>query len=189
MGYPKNTINTGLALELVASDTLPIPHPSLQKLSGTATGVAPTLNSLVDTAGDFIVGKEGSGPVQPGDVVYNTTAMTSASVVSITSDTVIVLDADIFGTLAFNDNYKIFLIADLQGLAPSESQGCLLYVGSNSATRTYANGFVDLKVKTSAGSIVTFSSFPVGEYLPIQVLQLYSTGTDTTAAKNCIAIW
>lgn len=183
MGYPKNTINTGLALEVVASDSLPIPHPSLQKLSGIATGVSATLNSLVDTAGDFIIGKDGSGPVQPGDVVYNTTAMTSASVVTVSSDTVLVLDADIFGSAAFNDSYQIFMAVDLQGLAQSKAEGCILYVGSSSGTN------VNIKVKTSAGSIITFTNFPVGEYLPVQVLQLYSTGTDSASAKNCIAIW
>ena len=54
---------------------------------------------------------------------------------------------------------------------------------------TVATSFVDVKVKTSAGSIVTFSNFPVGEYLPVQVLQLYATGTDAAADNNCLAIW
>ena len=36
---------------------------------------------------------------------------------------------------------------------------------------------------------VTFTNFPIGHYLPVQVLQLYSTGTDTPVQNNCIAIW
>ncbi len=36
---------------------------------------------------------------------------------------------------------------------------------------------------------LTFSNFPVGEYLPLQVVQLYATGTDAAADNNCLAIW
>jgi hypothetical protein len=54
---------------------------------------------------------------------------------------------------------------------------------------TVATSFVDVKVKTTAGSIVTFSNFPVGDYLPVQVLQLYKTGTDAAAQNNCVGIW
>ena len=35
MAYPKITVNTGLSLEVIASDTLPIPYPGLSTLSGT----------------------------------------------------------------------------------------------------------------------------------------------------------
>ena len=67
------------------------------------------------------------------------------------------------------------------------SSGCLLYVGSSEATMDVAKSYVDVKVKTSAGSIVTFSNFPVGEYLPVQVLQLFATGTDAAAdEKVCV---
>ena len=52
-----------------------------------------------------------------------------------------------------------------------------------------AKSFVDVKVKTVSGDIVTFSNFPVGDYLPLQILQLYATGTDAAADKNCLAIW
>ena len=189
MGYPKNTINTGLALEVIASDTLPIPHPSQQKLTGVATGTSATLNSLVDTGGDFLIGSEGSGSVQEGDVVYNTTASTSATVVTVSSNTVLVLDTDIFGAAAFNDSYQIFMNGDFEGLAQAAAQGCVLFVGSSTAPAAIADGYVDIKVKTSAGSTVIFSSFPVGEYLPVQVLQLYSTSTSAASATNCIAIW
>ena len=74
-------------------------------------------------------------------------------------------------------------------VAVDPQQCCLLYVGSNDATMTVGDSYVDVRVKTIAGSIVTFTNFPVGEYLPIQVLNLYSTGTSAAAANNCIAIW
>jgi hypothetical protein len=54
---------------------------------------------------------------------------------------------------------------------------------------TVDDSFVDVKVKTVAGDTITFWRFPVGNYLPVQVVQLFETGTDTAAQNNCIAIW
>lgn len=54
---------------------------------------------------------------------------------------------------------------------------------------TIGDQYGDVKVKTTQGDIVTFSNFPVGEYLPLQIVQLYSTGTDTTIRNQCLAIW
>ena len=93
------------------------------------------------------------------------------------------MSADIFTS---PENYKIFLN---NGSSLDSSEGCLLYVGSSESTMTVATSFVDVKVKTTAGSIVTFSNFPVGDYLPVQVLQLYKTGTDAAAQNNCVGIW
>ena len=52
-----------------------------------------------------------------------------------------------------------------------------------------AKSFVDVKVKTISGNDIIFSNFPVGKYLPIQVLQLFSTGTDAAARNSCVSIW
>ena len=51
MAYPKITVNTGLVLNPIASDTLPIPSPDLPQLSGTTT--AATSSKLVDVGADF----------------------------------------------------------------------------------------------------------------------------------------
>ncbi len=177
MAYPKITVNTGLSLEVIASDTLPIPSPSLPVLSGTTT--AATTDKLVDVGADF-------SNVNVGDIVYNTTDNTSASVVAIDSSTILEISADIFTS---PEDYKIFLGGPNGSSRIDSSEGCLLYVGSNDATMDVAKSYVDVKVKTIAGSIVTFSNFQVGKYLPVQVVQLYATGTDAAADNNCIAIW
>lgn len=260
MSYPKITVNTGLAIQVIASDSLPIPNPDLQTLSGTASGLTtgtatanvvntlednsadfesavlplPVLvgdyafeissgnsaavtvvlsateltlasdvfplgneayaiireNTLVDIDGLFSDGYGGTGPVTVGDIVYNTTANTSAVVASVSNNTTIGLNADIFGSsVTYNDSYKIFMGGVSSLVAVDPQQGCLLYVGSNDSTMTVGDSYVDVRVKTVSGSIVTFTNFPVGEYLPIQVLNLYSTGTSAAAANNCIAIW
>jgi len=177
MAYPKITVNTGLALKLIASDTLPIPSPDLPTLSGTTTAV--TADKLVDVGADF-------SNVSVGDIVYNTTGDTSVSVTAIDSTTILSVSADIFGS---PQNYTIYLGGPNGSVRIDSSEGCILYVGSSEATPTIANSYVDVKVKTVAGSVVTFSNFPVGEYLPIQILQLFATGTDASSKDNCIAIW
>jgi hypothetical protein len=47
--------------------------------------------------------------------------------------------------------------------------------------------YVDIKVKTVGGEDVQFNNFPVGEVLPVQVVQVFETPTITNA--RLIAIW
>ena len=255
MAYPKITVNTGLALELISSNTLPIPAPGLPVISGTSTGIANgtandnVVDQLVDTTANFlaatpplpvvvgdrvisIVSGAATAAVAPigatviplgadifpngtetyaivkvnhlivsgetfitkgvsvGDIVYNTTAGTSATVTAINSEVDLTLSDTLFdGSETWDDNYKIFLGGPNGSSRINSSEGCLLYVGSSDASMDVEKSFVDVKVKTTAGSIVTFSNFPVGKYLPVQVVQLFDTGTDASADNNCLAIW
>jgi hypothetical protein len=177
MAYPKITVNTGLALEVISSDTLPIPDPDVPVISGTTT--AATTDKLVDVGADF-------SEVEVGDIVYNTTDNTSATVVAIDSSTILEVSADIFTS---PEAYTIFLGGPNGSSRINSSDGCLLYVGSNDATMDVAKSYVDIKVQTTAGSDITFANFPVGNYLPIQILKLYTTGTDAASRNSCIAIW
>ena len=174
MAYPKNTINVGSALEVIASDTIPIPTIGITPVSGTTTGT--TTDKLVDSNANFIL-----ADLRVGDIVYNTTNNTVATVTSVDGETELLLSANIMAT---GQTYTIYL-----DNASNSSDGCLLYVGSSQASLTLANSFVNIKVKTTAKDIVTFSNFPVGQYLPVQVLQLFYTGTDIAAINNCVAIW
>ena len=97
MAYPKITVNTGLAQEIIASYTLPIPSPYLPVLSGTTT--ATTASKLVNAGANF-------SSVSVGDIVYNTTDNTSASVTAIDSSTILSISANIFTS---PENYTIFL--------------------------------------------------------------------------------
>lgn len=177
MAYPKITVNTGLAQEVISSDTLPIPSPNIPVLSGTTT--AATANKLVDVGADF-------SNVSVGDIVYNTKDDTSATVTAIDTSTILSLSADIFTS---PEEYKIFLGGPNGSSRIDSSEGCLLYVGSNDATMDIAKSYVDIKVQTTAGNDITFANFPVGSYLPIQILKLYTTGTDAASRNSCIAIW
>ena len=191
MAYPKITVNTGLAREIIASDTIPIPAPDLSVLSGTTT--ASTTDKLVDVGADF-------SNVNVGDIIYNTTDNTSATVTAIDTSTILSVSADIFTS---PEDYEIFLGGPNGSSRINSAEGCLLYVGSNASivqdiqpTNPVAPGvgsadprYVNIRVKTTAGNLITFENFKVGNYLPIQVVQLMSTSTTAAARNTCVAIW
>ena len=58
----------------------------------------------------------------------------------------------------------------------SGNNGCVLYVG----------GAGTLKVTTVGGDEVTFVGVTAGSFIPVQVLQVFATGTSAT---NIIALW
>ena len=172
MAYPKITVNTGKAIQVIASDTIPIPSPNAVQLTGTTS--ASTTDKLVAVGSDF-------SNVVIGDIVYNTTDNTVATVTAIDSSTILSISADIFTS---TEDFIVFQAGPRVEQRIESSTGCLLYVGSSSTDTA-----LDVKVKTIAGSVVTFTQFPVGDYLPLQVTQVYATGTDANADNNCIAIW
>tara|TARA_R100001224_G_scaffold50508_3_gene29233 strand:+ start:1815 stop:2336 length:522 start_codon:yes stop_codon:yes gene_type:complete len=173
MAYPKITVNTGKALEVIASDTIPIPSPNAVQITGDATSAV--TNKLVDSGAPF-------GNVVVGDIVYNTTDDTVATVTAVDSASTLSLSADIF---AVGEVYIVFQGGPRFEQRIESSTGCLLYVGTNNVSTLN----VDIKVKTIAGSVVQFKGFPVGEYLPVQVVQLFANGTTDVSDNNCVAIW
>ena len=222
MAYPKITVNTALALEILASDTLTIPAPDLPVLSGTSTGItsgtanANVVSELVDTTTDFLAATPPL-PVVVGDTVISIVSGAATAAIAPITATGIALGADIFpdgnetyaivkashlivsgetladdlfgGSATFNDNYTIYLGGPNGSSRINSAEGCLLYVGSSLSPMTLAGSYTTVKVKTVAGNDVTFNNFPVGNYLPIQILQLFLTGTDAVSRNNCVAIW
>jgi len=151
------------ALAVIKSDNANIPFPAEVK-SGTNTSAV--TDQLVDSAGDFI-----NAGVKTGDIMYNTTDGLAATVVSVTSATVIVLNADIFAASS-----KAFTIYQASPQTTIGNQGCNLYIG----------GAGNVKVTTIGGDIVTFTAPTLGQVLPVQVIKLHSTGTSATLVN---ALW
>lgn len=56
------------------------------------------------------------------------------------------------------------------------NSGCILYVG----------GSGNIKVKTASGNDLTFTGLNAGTFVPVQVVQVFSTGTTAT---NILALW
>lgn len=145
------------------------------------------LKTLIDASRDF-----GALGVSSGDIVYNTTANTQA-VVQFVNGSVLSLDVDIFGTpTTFNNSYTIYLSGGKGSATVMDSSDCcLLYVGTDTVngSMTLATQYVDVRVLTCGDNEVIFKNFKVGEYLPVQIKQLFSTGTSVSARESCLAIW
>ena len=150
-------LQAGQAIAVVPSDTISIPAAGGVQQSGAAT--ATTATKLVNSAGAFTT------TVSVGDIVINTTDGTTATVTAIDSDTTLSISADI---MASGEAYVIY--------AAAEENGCVLYVGVTG----------DVKVKTAAGNDVVFTGVPAGSFMPVQVTQVFATGTTAT---NIVALW
>ena len=142
MAYPKITVNTGLALQVIAADSIPIPYPGCPQLTGNNT--ANTTDKLVDVGADF-------SNVVVGDIVYNTATGTIATVTAVDSSAILSLSADIFQNSP-NDTYIVFQGGPIFEQRIESSSGCLLYIGSSATISGAGDEYVDVCVDTVAGS-------------------------------------
>ena len=184
-----NTTNVGnTTITQVDTSILETGAPIFLQAAGGENYIVLRSSVLIDTGKNFT-----TLGVSAGDIVFNTTASTQALVLFV-NGSVLTLDTDIFGSsTTFDDNYKIFL-AGGKGAQPTVMQSadcCLLYVGTNTdpAAMTDATQYVNIRVLTCSNNDVTFTNFKVGEYLPIQIKQLFDTGTSPSARTSCLAIW
>ena len=163
MAYQK--LQLGLAADVIPSDTIDIPLESSSNISG---GTTATVASKLEDSGspDF----ETITGLTIGAIVVNTTTNTIATVTAIDSAHVLSLSADIFAG-AFPENYIIYL-----NPKANHGVGAILYVGAVG----------DVKVKTTSGSVVTYVGINAGTFMPVQVTQVFATGTTAT---NIIANW
>ena len=157
MAYQK--LQVSRALQVIKSDNASIPYPSVVE---TGTNSTIVVGALEDLSATFVTNN-----VQVGDVVYNTTTGTAATVTRILDNTRLFLNADIF--LAAGDAYIIYT----QNI---KAEGCVLYVGTGG----------NLHVLTHGGDDVVFSNVLGGTFIPVQVLKVFSTGT---SAANIVALW
>ena len=185
MAYPKITVNTGLALQVIAADSIPIPYPGCPQLTGNNT--ANTTDKLVDVGADF-------SNVVVHDIVYNTATGGIATVTAVDSSTILSVSSDIF-TNAPNDTYIVFQGGPVFEKRIDSSSGCLLYIGSSATISAVGDEYVDVCVDTVQGTIqkphtVIFKNFKVGNYLPVQVRKLRSAGSSSSIRNQvCIALW
>ena len=268
MAYPKITVNTTQAIQVIPSDTIPIPNPNFI----AATGVGNKVDSGVNTsaAANKLIDNLSSWtsttpplPVVVGDVVYNTTTPANAAVTAVDSATQLAfgsnifpispenylivrqnalvddevdfvakgvkvgdivlntdnasiatvtalvstdeltLSANIFGTdSTYNDNFRIYSQNEGNQFYPaylglnggnattSNNPGCLIYVGDTGTINTGAdaasNQYKNVTVRTVSGEVISFNNFPVGHYLPVQVVQVMAGGTN---ANSLLGIW
>lgn len=151
------------ALRTHKSDDANIAYPNAIE---TGTNTTNTASKLIDSAATFITNN-----IKTGDIVHNDTDETSATVVSVDSQTQLTLNANIF--TATGKVFTVYAASPQTGLG---NTGCFLYVG----------GTGNVSVVTIGNDIATFFAVPAGTTLPVQVLKLRSTGTTAT---NVVALW
>lgn len=150
-------LQTATAIAVIPSNNANIPFPS-PAATGSSTSV--TASQLVDSAATFVTKN-----IQVGDIVYNTTSGTAATVVQIVSQTVLLLNANIF--TAASQNYVVY--------SQTLKEGCVLYVGNGG----------DLEVVTAGGQVVTFYGVVTGSFIPVQVIKVTANST----ASRIVALW
>lgn len=155
MAYQK--LQGSSVLSVIPSDNNVLPTSAV---SITGTNTSAVANQLVAAAGTF-----SSQTVFPGDVVYNITDGSAATVINVLSDTEVKLNANIFAATG-----KSF------ALYRPEKGGAVLYIGGDG----------DVSVETANGSSAVFVGLLAGTFMPINVTKVKSTGTTAT---NIIAIW
>jgi hypothetical protein len=151
------------ALRVIPSDNANIPFPASIEI-GTNTSV--TASYLVDSTATFV-----TNHVATGDIVYNLTDGTAATVLVVVNETTLLLNSDIFQ--ATSKNYNLFQASSQTTIG---NQGCNLYVG----------GAGNITVVTIGQDVITFNAVIVGSVLPIQIIKLLSTGTTATLVN---ALW
>ena len=153
------------ALNAYPSDNANIPFPTVIT-SGINTSAH--VNTLTDSSADFI-----NDNIKEGDIVYNVTAGTSATVVNVKDADQLDLNADIFTDL--DKEYIVYQASPQTGLS---NQGCYLYIGESDRSK--------VTVTTIGGDIITFYGVLEGEVLPVQVIKLWA---ENTAAAKILALW
>jgi uncharacterized protein (AIM24 family) len=151
------------ALKVLPSNDADIPFPAVAQAGVNTSVVA---SQLVDTAATFV-----TNSVRTGDIVYNTTDGTAATVVSVTNQTTLVLNANIFLATA-----KSYVVYQASAQTTIGNQGCVLYIG----------GPGNVAVTTNGGDTVTLVGLNAGQFVPVQVTKVALTGTSAT---DIIALW
>jgi hypothetical protein len=154
-----------VGIEVYKSDDANIPVPA-EATSGTTTS-APTSSDLVQTGQTF------ESTVKAGDIVYNTTDGTAATVTNVVSDTELKLNA---GIMATGEDYVVYQ-ASRQSSGHDAGNGCVLYLGG-------VDG--NLRVTTIGGQVLNFTGLKGGDFFPVQVKKVHATGT---TLSNIIALW
>jgi hypothetical protein len=146
------------ALRIIPSDNANIPYPTVI-LEGTNASSGGT---LVDTAVDFI-----KSNVKPGDIVVLNDESGTATVISISDENTLKINADIFSVEDLP--YTIYQSSPQTGLG---NPGCYLYINETGAAT----------VITIGGDEVDFKDLQAGTILPVQVIKYI-------AGAPAIALW
>jgi hypothetical protein len=157
-----NKTQYGRALEIIPSDTVPIPNIATEVVRATTTDE--TTNRLICDTVNFI-----ELNVNQMSILYNLTQLTSTFVVSVLNENGLSLADDIMAT---GDEFVIYNEADIAG--------CALYIPVKEAPGT-------VTVKTVGGDVVTFYRLSAGDIiLPVNVSMVFDS---TSGVDPILGLW
>jgi len=160
MAYQK--LQTSAALDVIPSNTVPIPDRATKVLDGTADfSVAGTLTDVGTT---FL-----SAGIQKNAIVYNVTDQKAYFVLDVTDDLNLSITSIAGGSAAAK--YYIY---------NAPTNGCVLYVGTGGDVAVEFSEPSD----SPSGELI-FKNVPNAAFLPVQVVRV----DDTTTATDIIALW
>jgi hypothetical protein len=165
--------NPTRALKVIPSDNCNVPYPTALA-SGTSTNTS--TNELIDDNIVFFVNPVIGGRqylVNVGDVVYNISSQTAATIVEVIDKDTLLLNADI---IVSGDNYIIYQEGPTTGQG---NQGCLLYIGSSAST--------SLHITTIGQDEITIPKVELGLFV-IQTKKVWKTDTEF-ADGEILALW
>lgn len=166
----QNILQGYVAIEVNKSDNANIPFPA-KVVAGVSDSI--TANQLIATSStDFVAAN-----VKIGDIVYNETEGTAATVLDIIDPQTLLLNADIFQLVGGTEEFVVYGANPMDNLQDANN-GCVLYIGKSG----------NLKVTTIAGQTVTFTALPIG-FFPVQVKKVWGKNGDAGMADNIIALW
>lgn len=152
------------AIQVIPSDNNDIPNPALQILSGVSNASTSNFQFVANIVLDNL-------GIQPGDIIYNVTQQTSATIISYPiGGNILDLNADAFTT----GGCSFIIFAGTQNDA--SKGGCVIYCGSG------GNFIAD----TIGGDQASFSGITNGQIVPVQVRKVYATGI---GSSNLVALW
>ena len=161
MAYQK--LQTSAALDVIPSNTVPIPDRATKVLEGTADfSVAGTLTDVGTT---FL-----SAGIQKNAIVYNVTDQKAYFVLDVTDD----LNLSITNIAGGSAAAKYYIYN-----APTN--GCILYVGTGGTVAVEFNEPTD-----NAFGESLFKNVPDASFLPVQVIRVDESNT---TASDIIALW
>ena len=162
MAYQRLQVSEGLAV--IPSNTVPIPDPATEVISGTADfSVAGTLTDVGTT---FL-----SAGIQTNAIVYNITAGIAYFVTAVTDDLNLALSPSSAGGAA--DEYVIYNAA---------TKAATLYIGTTGDLVVEMASERDSQATPS----LTFYNVPSSAFLPILVTKV---GISSSPNMNIIALW
>lgn len=162
MGYQKLQAGNAVAADVIFSDTEDTLNlKSVITLTSSALTPGTTGVTLIAAAATFI-----TDGVTAGDLVVNATSSPQASrVVSVDSETQLTVQTT--GLFSATNNIEIWT---------QSKEPAVLYVGVGG----------NVKVRTMGGDDVRFTGLAAGQFVPVQCVRIYSTGTTAT---DVVALW